>query len=107
MIRDPAGEAVPAPWLLRGEGLALLYRLGKRAGPFDFRILPRPLAQASGNSVYLTKVSASGRARLARTTDIEVSERLFPALAHRRPFAAVSIPFATLLFPKATIFTWR
>jgi len=244
MIRDSAGEPIPAPWLLRGEGLALLYRLGKHAGPFpsagrgdgfsggaafrggigamilvdysaspvgpyrelvfipgrytytvagpaiapspidnraqrprrvtahtisriyvttqpsldggrrnwgipkglaridwkregpvgevtvttlpdhafalsvrfhgtgialpfDFRILPRPLAQAGGNLVYLTKVSASGRARLARATDLEVNERLFPALAHRRPFAAVSIPIATLLFPKATVFTWR
>jgi len=82
----------------RGRGIAL---------PFDFRLLPRPLAQASNGSVYLTKVSAHGRARLARTADLEVNELLFPALAHRRPFAAVSIPFATLLFPKATIFTWR
>ncbi len=82
----------------RGRGMAL---------PFDFRILPHSLAQASDRRLYLTKVSASGRARLARATDLKVSEQLFPVLAHRRPFAAVSIPFATLLFPKATIFTWR
>lgn len=82
----------------RGWGVAL---------PFGLRFLPHTLAQANDSLLYVTKVSGRGSARLARITDLAVNERLFPALADCRPFAAVSIPFATLLFPKAATYTWR
>lgn len=71
--------------------------------PVNTMLFPYSLVQLEGKSAYHTRFTGKGWGRLASVKELKVDADQFPALAEKKPIAAIGVnPFA-ITFPPAVI----
>jgi hypothetical protein len=71
--------------------------------PVNTMVFPYSLVQLEGNRTYYTRFSGKGWGRLASVKELKVDPEQFPALAEKKPIAALGINPFSITFPPAVI----